>query len=174
VTNPRCFWSREIFRVSCSRMKPPRELSGREIIVFEKLGSIVSSRGRQRAQLFHARPQARRACRRGGAERLGRSAKNEIRSYTKIEPGQAGGTPHLTERADVCQRTRLNELLRQHVGLRRLRAARRAHKLDPLLSIRDFNRAEAHQLLTGGTDPNGWGRRWIRLARTGHDRCCAG
>jgi len=71
-------------------MKPPRELSGREIIAFEKLGSIVSSRGRQRAQLFHARPQARRACRRGGAEQSARSAKNEIRSCTKIEPGQAG------------------------------------------------------------------------------------
>jgi len=52
----------------------------------------------------------------------------------------------------------LNALLRQRLGLRRLRAARRARKLDPLLSIRDFNRAEAHQLLTGRTDPNGWGR----------------
>src|SRR5262249_3830168 len=69
---------------------------------------------------------------------------------------------------------RFEELLRQHVGLRRLRAARRAGELDPLLSIRDFDRAEAHQLLTGGADPNGRRRRWIRLARTGHDRCYAG
>src|SRR5262249_54300718 len=51
---------------------------------------------------------------------------------------------------------------------------RRARKLDPLLSIRDFDRAQAHQLLTIGADPNGRGRRWIRLARTRHDRCCAG
>ena len=65
----------------------------------------------------------------------------------------------------------LEELLGQRVGLRRLHAARRARKLDPFLSIRDFDRADAHQLLTGGADPNGWGRRWIRLARTGHDHC---
>ena len=60
-------------------------------------------------------------------------------------------------RAHARRRT-LEELFRQRVRLRRLRAARRAGKLDPLLSIRDFDRAQAHLLLTGGADPNGRGR----------------
>ena len=67
-----------------------------------------------------------------------------------------GGAPP-TERAHARWRT-FEELLRQRVGLRCLRAARRARKLDPFLSIRDFDRADAHQLLTGGADPNGWRR----------------
>lgn len=71
-------------------------------------------------------------------------------------PQRGGGAPP-TERVYARRRT-LEELLRQRFGLRRLRAARRASKLDLLLSIRDFDGAEAHQLLTGGADPNGWGR----------------
>ena len=67
----------------------------------------------------------------------------------------------------------MNELFRQCVGLHRLHAAGRAGKLDLFFAVRDFNFAQAHEFLAGRADPNRRGRRWIGLARTGHDRCCS-
>ena len=58
-------------------------------------------------------------------------------------------------------------LIGQHLGLRRFGAACRTSELSLFLAVDDLNRPYAHELLTGGTNPNG---RRLRLARIRHWR----
>ena len=54
-------------------------------------------------------------------------------------------------------------LIGQHLGLRRFGAACRTSELSPFLAVDDLDRPDAHELLTGGANPNGRRIRHWRL-----------